>query len=423
VKVGTITDELLDRILEENDLREVAEEYGVVFGANNKAICPFHKESTPSLHLHTENNTYHCYACRAGTRWENKEKRIPHMLHLPDGVTIEDGGPSVIGFVMNMERCSYIEACVILMERAGIPIPKAKVDAKLEKMKQKMTEDNKLFCKTLLKSEKMLAYLDSRGIHRDAIKKWRIGLVPKGYRHPYFGTLLEGRLVFGITEPCWNPKKAKTIAMAYRDMNYEKGSKDHSAKYINDKESEIYKKGQILYGLNEARKAIREAGYALVVEGYTDVIIAHQCGIENTIATCGTSFTDEQMDILEKLTKNIYFWYDGDEAGREAMERTIGRLLARGFKVYVIISTPRDPAEQMNYMGQKGKAIRRYIADKAIPARMFLASSIFEEYDKKLQRLKADMLDELMPIYRLITDDTEKVLFKSMIQERLGVQI
>lgn len=425
MKVGTISQELLERIVNENNLQEVAEEYGVIFGANNKAPCPFHDDTSPSLHYHSKNDTYHCYCatCKAGTRWADREKRIPHKLTLPDGVVIEDGGPTVIGFVMNFERCSYIDACVKLMDRAGITIPQGKVNMKLERMKQKVTNDNKLFCKTLLKDEKMLAYLESRSISVASIKKWRIGVVPKNYHHDNFGTLVKGRLVFGITEPSWNPRKAKTIAMAYRDLQYEKGSSDHNIKYINDRESEIYHKSSVLYGLNEARKAIREAGYALVLEGYIDVIIADESEVQNAVAICGTSFTDEQMDILAKLTKKLVFWLDGDKAGIDAMRKALPRLLARGFRVMILQSNGRDPAEQMIYMHKNGKAIKRYIADRAIPARIFLAEEAFKEYEIRIQNLKADVLDELLPVVDVIADNTERILFRNMIEERIGISL
>ena len=425
MKVGTIDQDLLQRIITENNLLEVAEEYGVIFGANNKAACPFHDDNSPSLHYHSKNDTYYCYCatCKAGTRWENKGAGTTHKLTLPDGVVIEDGGPTVVGFVMNMERCGYVDACVKLMERAGIPVPQGKVNMRLERMKQKVTSDNKLFCKTLLKDEDMLDYLESRSISTSSIKKWRIGVVPKNYHHDKFGSLVKGRLVFGITEQNFDPRKAKTVAMAYRDLKYEKGSNDHNIKYINDAESEIYHKSSILYGLNEARKAIREAGYALVMEGYIDVIISHESEVENAVAICGTSFTDEQMDLLQKLTKKIVFWLDGDPAGINAMRKALPRLLARGFRVMVLICDGRDPAEQMIFMRKNGKAIKRYIADRAIPARIFLAEEALKDYEIGVQKLKADVLDELLPVMGVITDETERILFKNMIEERIRVSI
>ncbi|MNO70504.1 DNA primase [compost metagenome] len=129
------------------------------------------------------------------------------------------------------------------------------------------------------------------------------------------------------------------------------------------------------------------------------------------------------MDILEKLTKKLVFWLDGDKAGIDAMRKALPRLLARGFRVMVLISNGRDPAEQMIYMRKNGKAIKRYIADRAVPARIMLAEEAFRDYEIQLQQLKADVLDELLPVMNVITDDTERILFRNMIEERLGVSI
>lgn len=425
MKVGTITEELRERICAENDLAEVAAEYGIEFGAGNKAVCPFHDDEAPSLHYYPNNNTYHCYCstCRAGTRWDNKEERIPHKLTLPDGVVIEDAGSDVIGFIQNLERCSFVEACMILMERAGIEIPKAKVNRRHEKMKKEMTEDNLLFFRTLMKNKAMLQYLEDRSISKESIKKFRLGVVPNSYSHPHFGSLVRGRLVFGITEPSYNPKKARTIAMAYRDLHFEKGSKGHGAKYINDKESEIYHKSSLLYGMNEARRAIRDAGYAIVMEGYMDVITSHESGIENAVGICGTSFTDEQMDILMRLTKNLVFWLDGDNAGQKAMRAALPRLLARGFKVMILTSRDRDPAEQMIYMHKNEKAIRKYISAESVPARIWIAEQSLREYEVKVQKMKAEVLEELMPIADIMADPTDRILFKNMIADRLHIRL
>ncbi len=422
MKVGTITEDILEQILEQNNLKDVAAEYGVHFDGNNKAKCPFHKEgATGNLHYYEDNNTYYCFCrtCQAGTRWKDKKNRIPHVLKFSDGFEMEDGGPNVIGFVMNIERCSYVEACVKLMERAGIQIPAAHVNKKLERQKQACFDMNKRFYKALLKDKKMMEYLRERGISEESMLKFRLGVVPKDFEHPVFKTLIAGRLVFGITEPHYTPTKAKTIAMAYRNMTEPRPSGE--AKYINDKTSEIYKKGELLYGYNEARRAIRENGYAIVMEGYTDVIISHQSTIENAVATCGTSFTTEQMLLLRKLTKNLYLWYDGDTAGIEAMQASIEEALSHGFRVFVINSAPYDPAELMNKFEQNGKRIKKYIEQNAKPAPEFVASLALDEFDRKVGAARRAALDELMPLMNAIIDPTDKVLFRTMLEDRLGV--
>ncbi len=428
MKVGKITDELRELIVQENDLEEVAAEYGVVFNGNNKARCPFHNDGkNGNLHLHRkpgEHPTYYCYQddCRAGTVWENKEKGERHMLTLPDGEEIQDGGPSVIGFVMNIERCSYIEACVKLMERAGIPIPEAKVDPKKERLKSKIHSANVKYCRTLFKTPDVLQYLYKRGIKKESIKKWRLGYIaPDDHSNPMFGKKVAGRLVFGLKENIHNPKTAMTIAMAYRTLD-----DNVSPKYINDptdKNTEIYVKKNYLYGLVEGRRAIQKQKFAFVFDGYTEVIIAHQSGIENCVGTCGTSFTKEQMEQLYKVTKNLIFWYDGDSSGLKAMLGDITKLSEYGFKVQVVIADGKDPAEWMNALDQDYDTIMEFVREHARPALQLVADMVLRHYESIINEAKMDALDELLPILDKISRPSDKVTFRSMIETRLGVKI
>lgn len=275
MKVGKITDEIKEQILELNDLREVAEEYGITFNSSNKATCPFHNDGVNgNLHIHEKKNqhaTYHCYksTCGAGTIWADKEKTKRHILRLPNGQQLEDGGPNVIGFVMNIEQCSFIQACVILMNRVGIPVPEGKTDYKQERHKKKMMSLNIEYCRTLFKTPEVMSYLQKRGITKESAKKWRLGYIPEGDTSAPMGAKVSGRLVFGLKEETFDIKGAKTVAMAYRTL------KDEQPKYYNDYTIEgLYEKKHYIYGYNEARKAIRMAGYAIVTEGYTDVILA-----------------------------------------------------------------------------------------------------------------------------------------------------
>lgn len=437
MKVGKITDELKQEIIEANNLREVAEEYGVIFNGSNKAKCPFHKDGkNGNLHIYEkkgENPTYHCYAtrCSAGTVWEDKKKSKRHMLKLPDGTEIEDGGPSVIGFVMNIEQCTYIEACIILAERAGIPLPEGKVNYKEERLKEQTMTLNKKYYKNLKNSEEILAYLEERKITMGSVKKWRLGYVsPKDDSNPLFGGKVAGRLVFALAEESYNPKRAKTIAMAYRKMDDD----EKGAKYINDYTSDLYEKRHYLYGINEARTAIKRTGYAMIFEGYTDVIIAHQSKIENSVAICGTAFTDEQMDKLRKLTQNLVLWLDGDGPGIENMLADIPRLLEKGFRVRIIIAEGKDPAEWMNALDQNHDRVLQFISKNAKPALQVLADQIMEDYEEETRAIqrqyesqiaqkKTEALDELLPILESIQDPSETIVFRSMINQKLGVNV
>lgn len=433
MKVGKITDELKDLIIEQNDLREVAEEYGIVFNSTGKACCPFHEDGkNGNLHIFEkrgENPTYFCFAetCRAGSVWEDKKKTKRHTLKI-DGVEIEDGGPTVIGFVMNIEQCSYIEACVKLMERAGIPVPEGRSNPKHDRHKKKMTSLNLSYCKNLFKTPEVMAYITERGITKSSIKKWRLGYIDEDDYSAPMGEKVAGRLVFGLVEESYN-KKVSTVAMAYRTLD-----DAIKPKYYNDFTMEgLYEKKHYLYGLNFARKAIRQLNYAIVTEGYTDVIIAHQCGIENVVATCGTAFTLEQMQKLRKLTRNLVFWYDGDGAGWSAMIDKIPMLLELGFRIKIVAAPEKDPAEWMLHLGQDAERIKKFIAKKSKSALEIMIEEgldIYLEYlddekvtETQLIAARIEALDYLLPVLESITDKTEKIVYRSLVEQKLQIRI
>ena len=320
---------------------------------------------------------------------------------------------------MNIERVSFVEACVILMERAGIPVPQAKQDPKLERKKKKVHSLNVQYCQNLIKNPDMMAYLENRGIStkRADIKKWRLGYVqPDDKTNPFLGPKVAGRLVFGLKEDSYDPA-GKTIGMAYRSMDGEQ------PKYYNDPTSDLYEKKHYLYGLSEARKAIRRQKFVMVVEGYTDVIISHQTGIENVIATCGTSFTEEQIEKLRKLTNNILFWFDGDMAGIEAMLGQVEELVERGFRVQCVVANGQDPAEWMNELEQDYDAVMDFINAHKRPALNMIADQSLRKYEAGVQALRTEALDDLLPVLDSIQDPTERINFRSMIETRLGIRI
>ena len=424
MKIGKLTDEHIRQIIENNDLREVAKEYGVVFNSTNKACCPFHNDGVNgNMHIYEkkgEDPSYFCFSrkCSAGRKWADDKKTKPNILTLPDGHKIEDGGPNVIGFVMNIERVSFPEACMILMERAGIDPPKANVNYKQEKAKQKTHKLNLQYCKNLLATPDVLQYVLDRGINKMSIKRFRMGYInEEDSSNPVFGSKVAGRLVFGLAEEGFSLKGSKTVAMAYRTL------KDEKPKYLNDYTSDVYEKRHYLYGLTQARKAIREKGYAMVFEGYTDVIIAHQSGLENSIATCGTAFTREQMEKLKKITSKLVFWYDGDSSGFDAMMESIEDLLEFGFRVMIVVSPGMDPAEVMNELKQNGEAILNFIKDNARPALQVVAEQTFSRFDNAVSEAQTEALDELLPILESIQNQSERIVFKSTIEKRLGVSL
>lgn len=430
MNVGTITPELKDMIIEQNDLREVAADYGVIFNSIGKACCPFHNDGkNGNLHIFErtgENPSYFCFAetCGAGRIWADKAKTKRHMLTVDDH-SFEDGGPSVIGFVMNIEQCSYIEACVKLMERAGIPIPEGKENLKHKRHKSKMTKLNVYYCKQLLKRPKILDYLNRRGITLESIKKWRLGFIPSNDTSAPLGSKVSGRLVFGLEEESYGTPK--TIAMAYRTLRKE------TPKYYNDYTVEgLYEKKHYLYGFSKARKHIRSMGYAILMEGYTDVIIAHQAGLVNSIATCGTALTEYHLDKLSKVTKNLLLWFDGDSAGWSAMLSKIPLLIEYGFRVQVAVAKGKDPAEWINSMNQDAKKVKEFVAKIAKPALQVLMHSALSNYrelkeqappDSVLLTERVHVLDEILPIINSLKDESVRIVYRSYLESKLNIRI
>lgn len=426
-KIGTITTELIQQIIEANPLIEVAKDYGVDAVEGGKARCPFHKDGkNGNLHFYSD-NTYFCFhsSCSAGRKWEDKEKTKKHVLKLPNGVSVDDGGPNVIGFVMNIEQVNYPEAVKILCERGGVPMPKAYVDPAHQKYKRKLTKMNQEYYENLKNNDDLIAYLEGRGITKKSMGRFRLGYIPEGQGHYPFKERIEGRLVFGITEESYSRKKAATIAMAYRAMTDEQAAQ---GKYLNDYNTKdalegVYHKSNVLYGWNDAVKSIRRNGYAIVTEGYFDVILAHQCGLENTVATCGTAFSINQMEKLRRITDKLVFWYDGDNAGYDAMMKNLPQLLELGFRVQIVDSPGYDPADLMNKLGQDTDRIKRFVKEHAKSALQMITEEVLNDYESKLAELKTDALDELLPYLDNITSETDRIVFKSMIDSRLNITI
>jgi DNA primase len=402
-----VTSDMIMEIRQRNPLREVMAEYGIEINKEGKACCPFHPEKTPSLQIyepvddHSHDN-YHCYGCDAG----RKDQTL--RIHRGSEVfEVIDGGSDVIGFVQNIEMVSFPEACKILMERSGIPIPED--DPQAEADKKRITDKNREYWSHLQTKKGALEYLYERGLDDEDIAKWRLGLVPND--HPV--EQLRNRIAFGLTEMYADPKNAKTIAMAYRTLNNEK------PKYINDPTSNIYQKKKYLYGMTFARKAIRKKGYAIVMEGYFDVILAHKHGLDNSVATCGTSFTDEQMDELRKYTDQIFFWYDGDEAGQGAMERNLTRLLEKGFSVMYIDSMGYDPAEMLQKMGAERTI--QWMTRTAKPATQVIIDRIADEFDTVVNKAKSKAMAQLLPILKSMNKESDAIVYKDYVAKRFSI--
>jgi DNA primase len=325
-------------------------------GSNLLGLCPFHNEKTPSFNVNPARNIYKCFGCGKA------------------------GGP--IQFLIDYQQLSYPDALRFLAKKYNIEIEEEKVS---DEDKQKELEQHnlvesihiantaaqKFFTDYMLHNESGkigLAYFKERGFLGHTIERFQLGFAPDGFdvftKHALKeGFQLEVLKKAGLTSPKENSTvdffrnrvmfpihnvNGKIVAFAGRTMLTDK----KIPKYVNTAESEVYQKSEILYGAFFAKKEISKKDDCLLVEGYTDVISLHQAGIENAVASSGTSLTTGQVRFLKRLTKNITILYDGDAAGIKAALRGMNIVLEEDMNVHIVnLPAPEDPDSYVKKVG------------------------------------------------------------------------
>ncbi|MGN6179412.1 MAG: DNA primase [Mucilaginibacter sp.] len=361
-----ITKPTIDRIMEATDIVEVIGEFVQLKkrGANYVGLSPFANERTPSFTVSPAKGIFKDFS--------------------------SGKGGSAVTFLMELEKFTYPEALKWLAKKYGIEVEET-VDTSENKEAENHRESlmivtgyaAKFFHDTLLETEEGhnigLSYFQERGFNNDTIKKFELGYSPDqweafsgqaikdGYTEQYLvetglsikrdnGSLYDrwrGRVMFPI-----HSFTGRVIAFGGRTLKSDKST----PKYVNSPESEIYHKSNVLYGLFFAKKAIRDEDNCYLVEGYADVISVHQAGIENVVASSGTSLTVEQIRLIGRLTKNITILYDGDAAGIKASLRGLDMILEEGLNVKVVLFPDgHDPDSYVRSVGTA--AFKKYIAD------------------------------------------------------------
>lgn len=322
-------------------------------GSNLTGLCPFHKEKTPSFSVSPSKNIYKCFGCGKA------------------------GGP--VQFVMESEQYSFPEAIRQLAKRYQIELEETAIsqEAKEEMLEvQGLNIINEFAAKyyedqlwnTELGKSIGLSYFKERSFLETTLRKFNIGYAGDGYRAFTDHSLAQGYSAdllkkLGLTStsdkdffrnrvmfPIHN-QSGKVVGFAGRIMS----SEIKVAKYINSPESEVYKKSKTLFGLNIAKNAIRKHDQCILVEGYTDVMSLVQSGIENVVASSGTSLTEDQAHILKRHTNNILILYDGDSAGIKAAVRGIDIIIKEGLNVQIgMIPDQDDPDSFIRKVGFDG---------------------------------------------------------------------
>lgn len=384
----------VEKIMEAANIVDVVSEFVTLrkSGANYKGLCPFHEEKTPSFHVSPARGICHCFGCGKGG--------------------------NAVSFIMEHEQMTYPEALRWLAAKYHIEIHERELS---DEEKKEQSERESMFIVNEWASgyfEDILhnnvdgvavgmQYFRSRGFRDDIIKKFRLGFdlnnrsalastaISKGYNPDYLvktglcykterGDLIDrfaGRVIFP-----WVGISGKTVGFGGRLLDSR--TKGVNQKYVNSPDSEIYHKDRELYGIYQAKKAIAKEDRVYMVEGYTDVISMHQCGIENVVANSGTALSTHQIHMLHRFTSNITLLYDGDEAGIHAALRGTDMLLSEGMNLKVLLLPDGDDPDSF---ARKHTAsdFRKYIEDHQTDFIQFKTSLMLDGQTDPLKRSEA----------------------------------
>ncbi len=358
---GRVPEHVIEQILRSVDFLRIVGRHCELTrkGKNYWACCPFHEEKTPSFSVDPEKGLYHCFGCK-------------------------EGG-NVFTFLEKMEGLSFGEALKKLAADAGVDLDRYQTEPGPSRDESSRLRGlNELACnyyqQCLLKSNagaRAREYLAGRRINEESVEKWRLGYSPVGWdnvlnlaakrnigpemvaraglavhREDSAGCYdrFRNRLMFPIGDSA-----GRIIGFGARAL-----SDEDQPKYLNSPETPLFSKGRCFFGLSQARASIRTGGTAVLLEGYTDVIMAHQEGVEETLAVLGTALTQDHARVLNRLCERVVLIFDADEAGQKSTQRSIGVLLNEDLEILVAaLPAGQDPCDFITANG--GEAFRKQV--------------------------------------------------------------
>ncbi|MDP1705247.1 MAG: DNA primase [Sulfurimicrobium sp.] len=404
--------DLLNRL----DIVDVVERYVPLkkAGANYMACCPFHGEKTPSFSVSPTKQFYHCFGCGAhGT---------------------------AISFVMEYQGLGFVEAVEDLARSAGMTVPQEAVAEKQRAaqsadLSEVMLQATRYYRDELKRAPKAIEYLKRRGLSGEVAARFGIGYAPPGWQSlrdvfPDYeakslvqaGLVIEGeggkrydRFRDRIMFPIINSRGA-VIGFGGRVLD------QGEPKYLNSPETPLFEKGQELYGLYQARKAIRDIDRVLVVEGYMDVVALAQHGIEYAVATLGTATTPTHVQKLLRQSDSIVFCFDGDAAGRKAawraLENSLGQVADGKRLNFLFLPQGEDPD---SYVRSAGKAVFEAMLGEALPLSQFLLRELTAQVDMQSQEGRAHLLQLARPLLLQVVAPALSLMLRKRLAELAGI--
>lgn len=406
--MSRVTSESIENVRAAADIVEVVQGYTELRrqGSRFVGLCPFHDERTPSFSVDPAEKLYYCFGCQVGG--------------------------DVFTFLQEKEGVEFREAVEQLADRYGIELGLETADPREAERRRERDRLYQLIAKTgafygryLWDSQeagKARAYLDSRGLHREALERFGVGYAPVAWDRVLMSALRSGfteaelaaaglaqrgrrggfydrfrsRIMFPLRDA-----RGRVLGFGARAMR-----DTQRPKYINTSETAIYRKGRSLFGLDLARSSATREGRVIVVEGYTDVIALHQGGIENVVASMGTALTEEQVAELARLARVVLLAFDADRSGQEAMLRVQRAAAGRGIDLKVVrLPDDKDPCDLLLEEGPDSFATR---AGEAISFLQFQVESVMEGADVSSAATKDRLIAGLRPVFAGVGPSAER---------------
>ena len=397
-------------------------------GGQKKGLCPFHDEKSPSFHVTPSKGYFHCFGCQVGG--------------------------DVIAFIMKLEHLTFTETVERLADRIGYTLTyEAGGTTSGPSINRSRLVAANLAAATYYQEQLQLPeaqhgrdFLTKRGFDRDAAKNFGVGYAPdqwdsifkflKGKGFTEEELMLAGLVKEGTKGPIdryrnrliWPVKDISGDVVGFGARKLASDEVDQGPKYLNSPETPIYKKNQILYGLDMAKKEISKTRQVVIVEGYTDVMAAHLAGVTTAVATCGTAFGDEHIRIIRRLLMDadafrgeVIFTFDGDAAGQKAALRAFEddqKFVAQTF--VAVEKSGMDPCELRQEQGDA--AVRELIA-RRVPLFEFAIKSVIAAYDITAPEGRVNALNQVAPLIGKIRDASLRPEYVRLLAGWLGMEV
>lgn len=412
--------EIVDQIRQAANIIDIASQYTTLRrrGKKHVGLCPFHSEKGPSFTVDDEKQLFHCFGC---------------------GI-----GGDVFTLVMEKENLSFPEALKFLAQKYNIPLPQErKFSTQRLKSKEKLFKINEnalaFFKKNLFNTQegkKALDYLKKRKISEEVIQKLKMGyamnswdslltffqqknispndlekaglVIPRQKKEGCYDRF-RGRIIFPIFD-----LSGKVIAFGGRTVF------DAEPKYLNSPDTDVYSKGEVLYGLNFCKESIREKGEVILVEGYTDFVSLYQAGITNISASLGTSLTSHQVSLASRFAPRIVVSYDADDAGKKAALRASSLCFEKGVQIKVLnLPSGLDPD---SFLDQHGPDSFKNLVKKSTPGLRFLIDFFLQEGKQEIPEEKAKIVRHVVEVIEKIPDSVVRSEYLKLASEYLSVE-